>query len=56
MDRKGQPRSRGVLNSGWRKPLQTRPGAVWLITDLKDKPLGHFIVGDRTANAVIPAE
>ncbi|MBM79330.1 MAG: iduronate-2-sulfatase [Planctomycetaceae bacterium] len=56
MDRKGKPRSRGVLNSGWRKPLQSRPGAVWLITDLEDKPLGHFIVGNRTAHAIIPAK
>lgn len=31
------------------------PGAVWLITDLDGKPLGHFVVGDRAAVAVIPA-
>ena len=56
MNRQGQPESRGVLNSGWRKPLQSRPGAVWLIMDLDDSPLGHFIVGDRTAHAIIPSE
>ena len=56
MDRQGQPKSRGTLNSGWRKPLTTRPGAVWLITDADEKPLGYFLVGDRTANAIIPSE
>ena len=56
MNRRGQPMSRGVLHSGWRKPLRTRPGAVWLITDLDDRPLGHFMVGDRTAHAIIPSE
>ena len=34
---------------------QTRPGAVWLITDSGDRPLGYFEVGDRTARALIPS-
>lgn len=54
MDRKGNRKSYGILQSGWRKPQNTRPGAVWLITDSDDNPLGHFVVGDRTALAVIP--
>ncbi|WP_436298981.1 sulfatase-like hydrolase/transferase [Stieleria mannarensis] len=53
MDRRGTPKSFGTLESGWRKPLQTRPGAVWLITDKNDTPLGYFVVGDRPAHAVI---
>ncbi|QEF98640.1 Choline-sulfatase [Stieleria maiorica] len=56
MDRRGTPKSFGTLESGWRKPLQTRPGAVWLITDTNEHPLGYFVVGDRTAHAVIDAE
>lgn len=56
MDRQGQPKARGVWNAGWRKPLRTRPGAVWLITDNDENRLGYFIVGDRTAHAIIPAE
>ncbi len=56
MDRQGKPRPYGILQSGWRKPQNTRPGAVWLITDLEDNPLGHFAVGDRTAKAVIPEQ
>lgn len=53
MDRQGNPKSYGTMEAGWRKPQKTRPGAVWLITDTDDKPLGHFVVGDRTAHAII---
>ncbi|MGB7345873.1 MAG: sulfatase-like hydrolase/transferase [Pirellulaceae bacterium] len=56
MDREGNPKPYGVLQSGWSKPYTTRPGAVWLITDENEKPLGHFIVGDRTAQAIVPAK
>lgn len=56
MDRSGKPKSYGLIGSGKRRSQQTRPGAVWLIKDPKsDKPLGHFVVGDRTAQAMIPA-
>jgi arylsulfatase A-like enzyme len=54
MDRQGMPKPYGVIASGERKRQNTRPGAVWLITDSQDKPLGHFIVGDRGARGVIP--
>ena len=54
MDRSGKPKPYGGIDSGKRKRQQTRPGAVWLITDRDDKPLGHFIVGDRKAQAQIP--
>ncbi len=54
MDRQGKPKSRGSVASGWRIHRSTRPGAVWLITDSTDKPLGYFVVGDRSAQAVIP--
>lgn len=53
MDRQGQPRPYGEISAGDRKRQQTRPGAVWLVTDASDNPLGHFIVDDRTAQAVI---
>lgn len=54
MDRQGKPHPYGTLEGGWRKPQRTRPGAVWMITDKDEKPLGHFVVGDRTALAEIP--
>ncbi len=54
IDRQGNRKPYGTLQVGWRKPQNTRPGAVWLITDPDNKPLGHFVVGDRTARAIIP--
>ncbi len=56
LDRQGKRKPYGTLEAGWRKPQQTRPGAVWLVTDADDQPLGHFVVGDRTALAVVPAK
>ncbi len=54
LDRSGKPKSYGGIQPGKRKRQQTRPGAVWLVTDPDDKPLGHFVVGDRKAQAQIP--
>lgn len=54
MDRQGEPRSYGQIDAGGRRRQQTRPGAVWLITDPAGQALGHFVVDDRTAQAVIP--
>ena len=54
MDRAGNPKLYGQIAAGKRKRQSTRPGAVWLITDSSDRPLGYFIVGDRTARAEIP--
>jgi arylsulfatase A-like enzyme len=39
---------------GKQKTQSTRPGAVWLMTDEDEKPLGYFRVGDRTAKAIVP--
>ncbi len=50
----GNPKPYGGIEPGNRKRQQTRPGAVWLITDESDNPLGYFTVGDRTARAEIP--
>lgn len=55
MDQRGQPKSYGMISPGKNKRQQTRPGAVWQITDAdSQKPLGHFAVGDRKSKAVIP--
>ena len=55
IDRSGQPEPYGTIAAGKRHRRKTRPGAVWQITDRLDRPLGHFIVGDRSSRAVIPA-
>ena len=55
VDRQGKPKSYGSIAAGKRKRQQTRPGAVWQIADGESTtPLGHFVVGDRPARAVIP--
>ena len=53
MDRGGNAKLYGTLEPGSRKRMQTRPGAVWMIADVREKPLGYFVVGDRKAKAVI---
>lgn len=56
MSPEGDAKSYGVIASGQTKTQQTRPGAVWAIgLHNSDKKLGHFVIGDRTAQAVIPA-
>ncbi len=55
MDLNGAPKPYGGIEPGGKKRQQTRPGAVWLITDERDRPLGHFPVGDRKSRAVVPA-
>lgn len=54
MDRKGEPKPYGSIASGWHIHQNTRPGAVWQITDSMNRSLGYFVVGDRSALAAIP--
>ncbi|MCH7919837.1 MAG: sulfatase-like hydrolase/transferase [Planctomycetes bacterium] len=56
MDRAGVPKPYGGIASGSRKRQSTRPGATWLITDARDKPLGYFVIEDRTAQGIIPED
>ena len=57
MDRNGNPKSYGHIEPGKVKEQPTRPGAVWRIGDAKtSKELGHFIIGDRRARAIVPEE
>ncbi len=44
----------GEIEPGGMKRQRTRPGAAWLIADEAGKALGYFLVGDRTAKAIIP--
>lgn len=56
MDPEGQPKSYGSIAPGQTRAQQTRPGAVWSVCKTEsDHKLGHFVIGDRTAQAVIPA-
>jgi len=55
-DLKGGQKFYAEISPGKKQSQQSRPGAVWLITNKDDQPLGYFRVGDRTAKAVIPAQ
>jgi hypothetical protein len=50
----GHAKSYGVIAPARTQRQQTRPGAVWEIRSQDGKRLGHFIIGDRTAKAIIP--
>ncbi|MEM9646705.1 MAG: sulfatase-like hydrolase/transferase, partial [Planctomycetota bacterium] len=41
LTKQGTRMPKGTLQSGWRKPYKTRPGAVWLVTDSDDHPRGY---------------
>jgi len=45
----------GEISAGGKREQNTYSEAVWLITDLSDKPLGHFVTSKKDANGVIPA-
>ena len=55
MDYGGGQKLYGEISAGGSREQNTYSDAVWLITDLNDKPLGHFVTGQEDANGVIPA-
>lgn len=55
MTREGGRKSYGGITPGGKRSQQTRPGAVWEIHSKEGgEALGHFVVGDRKAKAVVP--
>lgn len=50
----GGTKSYGLIAPASTKRQQTRPGAVWEIRSEKGARLGSFVIGDRSAKAVIP--
>jgi len=56
MTREGDRKHYATIEPGKTKRQQTRPGAVWQITEANAaaKPLGYFRVDDRAAKAVVP--
>ncbi len=51
----GSLKSYGRIAKDEDRRQSTRPGAVWIIRDEREQTLGHFVVGDRSSRAVIPA-
>jgi hypothetical protein len=55
IDRQGGRKHYADIPRGNQQPQQTRPGAVWMISDADEKPLGYFRIGDRKSKAIVPA-
>ena len=53
VDAAGKRHAYGTLERGWFKPYQARSGELWLVTTKQNKLLGHFVVGDQEAQAMI---
>jgi len=56
LDATGKPHPYGTLERGWFKPYQAKSGEVWLVTDKQNKRLGYYLIGNETAEAIIPSE
>ncbi len=54
IDYGGSRKLYGEIAKGGERQQNTYSDAVWLVTDEKDKPLGHFVSGIKTALAIIP--
>ena len=54
VDADGQQFPYGTLERGWFKPYQTKANQVWVIKDKRQNELGHFVVGQESARAIIP--
>lgn len=51
---KGEKRNRIEIPPAGQRNIKTRKGAAWLVTDVKDRPLGFFRIGNQLSKAVIP--
>ena len=54
IDYGGKPKLYGVIEPGDQRRQSTYEGAVWMLADQSDKPLGYFVTGREFARAIIP--
>ena len=54
IDYGGKPKLYGVIEPGDQRRQSTYEGAVWMLADERDKPLGYFVTGREFARAIIP--
>jgi arylsulfatase A-like enzyme len=52
-DQSGGRKSYGMIQPEETLRQQTRPGAVWSVEDSRNKAIGYFRIGDRSARGVI---
>ena len=54
IDYGGKPKLYGVIEPGDQRRQSTYEGAVWMLADQRNKPLGYFVTGREFARAIIP--
>ena len=54
IDYGGKPKLYGVIEPGDQRRQSTYEGAVWMLANQRDKPLGYFVTGREFARAIIP--
>ena len=54
IDYGGKPKLYGVIEPGDQRRQSTYEGALWMLADERDKPLGYFVTGREFARAIIP--
>ena len=54
IDYGGKPKLYGVIEPGDQRRQSTYEGAVWMLANERDKPLGYFVTGREFARAIIP--
>lgn len=52
----GEPVRKGEVAAGAMGKQTSGPGEVWQVRDTSGRTIGHFVVDDRTARAMIPAQ
>ena len=56
MSEEGKPMHKGEVAAGAMGTQSSGPGEIWQVNDASGQMLGHFVVDDRTARGMIPAE
>jgi hypothetical protein len=56
MSEEGEPLRKGEVAAGVMSKQRSGPGEIWEVRDASGMPLGHFVVDDRTARAMIPTD
>ena len=56
IDRTGNRKSYGMIDTGKSKEMNTYGGTIWLISDDSGKPLGYFSIGSKSEIAEVPAK
>ena len=54
IDYGGKPKLYGAIEPDDQRRQSTYEGAVWMLADERDKPLGYFVTGREFARAIIP--